>query len=115
MNFQDRLLVSKVELEMTDAEYTRKLNAIDRLLNDPDVPMEPAKVWSLLAGDRARAGHPNARPARGRPRTQQEYAMLLRSERCSVPLVFRLRFGPVPSAGRASSLRDPPKPSSQRS
>ena len=49
MNFQDRLLVSKVELEMTDAEYTRKLNAIDRLLNDPDVPMEPAKVWSLLA------------------------------------------------------------------
>ena len=34
---------------MTDAEYARKLGEIDRLLNDPDVPMEPAKVWSLMA------------------------------------------------------------------
>jgi hypothetical protein len=34
---------------MTDAEYARKLDELDRLLNDPDVPMEPAKVWSLLA------------------------------------------------------------------
>jgi hypothetical protein len=34
---------------MTDAEYSRKLDELDRLLNDPDVPMEPAKVWSLLA------------------------------------------------------------------
>ena len=33
----------------TDAEYARKLDELDRLLNDPDVPMEPAKVWSLLA------------------------------------------------------------------
>jgi hypothetical protein len=37
------------EIGMTDAEYARKLNELDRLLNDPDVPMEPAKVWSLLA------------------------------------------------------------------
>ena len=43
------MLVSKVELDMTDAEYARKLDELDRLLNDPDVPMEPAKVWSLLA------------------------------------------------------------------
>ncbi len=35
---------------MTDAGKTRKLDELDRLLNDPDVPMEPAKVWSLLAG-----------------------------------------------------------------
>lgn len=35
--------------EMTDAEYARKLDELDRLLNDPDVPMEPTKVWSLLA------------------------------------------------------------------
>ena len=35
--------------EMTDTEYARKLDELDRLLNDPDVPMEPAKVWSLLA------------------------------------------------------------------
>jgi hypothetical protein len=34
---------------MTDAEYARKLDELDRLLNDPDVPMEPDKVWSLLA------------------------------------------------------------------
>ncbi len=34
---------------MTDMEYTHKLNELDRLLNDPDVPMEPARVWSLLA------------------------------------------------------------------
>ncbi len=35
--------------DMTDAEYARKLDELDRLLNDPDVPMQPAKVWSLLA------------------------------------------------------------------
>jgi hypothetical protein len=34
---------------MTDAEYARKLDELDRLLNDPDVPMEPGRVWSLLA------------------------------------------------------------------
>ena len=34
---------------MTDADYARKLDELERLLNDPDVPMEPAKVWSLLA------------------------------------------------------------------
>jgi hypothetical protein len=34
---------------MTDTDYARKLEELDRLLNDPDVPMEPAKVWSLLA------------------------------------------------------------------
>jgi hypothetical protein len=34
---------------LTDAEYARRLAELDRLLNDPDVPMEPAKVWSLLA------------------------------------------------------------------
>lgn len=37
------------ETGMTDAEYLRKLDELDRLLNDPDVPMEPARVWSLLA------------------------------------------------------------------
>jgi hypothetical protein len=34
---------------MTDADYTRKLAELDRLLNDPDVPMQPAQVWALLA------------------------------------------------------------------
>ncbi len=34
---------------MTDADCDRKLDELDRILNDPDVPMEPARVWSLLA------------------------------------------------------------------
>jgi hypothetical protein len=34
---------------MTETDYARKLDELDRLLNDPDLPMEPAKVWSLLA------------------------------------------------------------------
>lgn len=34
---------------MTEAEYARKLDELDRLLNDPDVPMQPGRVWSLLA------------------------------------------------------------------
>jgi len=45
---------------MTEIEYTRKLDELDRLLNDPDVPMEPAKVWSLLAEISARAPLPAA-------------------------------------------------------
>jgi len=32
-----------------DADYARKLDELDRLLNDPDVPMQPDRVWSLLA------------------------------------------------------------------
>ena len=34
---------------MTEAEYARKLAEIERLLNDPDVPMQPSRVWTLLA------------------------------------------------------------------
>lgn len=34
---------------MTDHENARKLDELDRLLNDPDVPMDPSRVWSLLA------------------------------------------------------------------
>lgn len=34
---------------MTQDEYARTLDELDRQLNDPDVPMDPAKVWSLLA------------------------------------------------------------------
>ncbi len=33
---------------MTDSEYARKLDELERLLNDPEVQMEPARVWSLL-------------------------------------------------------------------
>jgi hypothetical protein len=34
---------------MSPAECCRKLDEIDRLLNDPDVPMQPDRIWSLLA------------------------------------------------------------------
>jgi hypothetical protein len=34
---------------MTDDEYSRKLDQVDRLLNDPSVPIEPALIWTLLA------------------------------------------------------------------
>jgi len=34
---------------MTDREYSRKLEELDTLLNDPTVPMQPDRIWSLLA------------------------------------------------------------------
>ena len=34
---------------MTETEYAHKLDELDRLLNDPDAPMEPSRIWSLLA------------------------------------------------------------------
>jgi hypothetical protein len=34
---------------MTETEYESMLAELDRLLNDPEVPMQPARVWSLLA------------------------------------------------------------------
>lgn len=34
---------------MTDVEYNRKLEELDQLLNDPDVPMQPDRIWSILA------------------------------------------------------------------
>ncbi len=34
---------------MTETDYSRKLDELDRLLNDPDTRLEPARVWALLA------------------------------------------------------------------
>ena len=34
---------------MDDPDYDAKLLELDRILNDPDSNLEPAKVWSLLA------------------------------------------------------------------
>lgn len=34
---------------MSAAEHDRKIVELDRLLNDPDVPMQPDRIWSLLA------------------------------------------------------------------
>ena len=39
---------------MTELEYERKQEEIDRLLNDPETPMCPDRVWALLE-DLARA------------------------------------------------------------
>ncbi len=33
---------------MTETELTHKLDELDRMLNDPDVQMVPARVWMLL-------------------------------------------------------------------
>jgi hypothetical protein len=33
---------------MTSADYVRKLDELDRLLNDPDVPIQPELIWCLL-------------------------------------------------------------------
>ncbi len=34
---------------MTEQEYAAKLAEVDRLLNDPTVPMVAERVWILLA------------------------------------------------------------------
>ncbi len=34
---------------MTELEFQTKLAELDRLLNDPDVRMDPNRIWTLLA------------------------------------------------------------------
>jgi len=34
---------------MTQRDFEQKLDELDKLLNDPEVPLEPYRVWSLLA------------------------------------------------------------------
>jgi hypothetical protein len=34
---------------MNNTDYGRRMDEIDRLLNDPDVPMDAQRVWSLMA------------------------------------------------------------------
>ena len=36
-------------MAMPEMDETAKLDELDRLLNDPDVPMQAARVWDLLA------------------------------------------------------------------
>jgi len=58
-------------MTMTDADYNRKLDELDRLFNDPDVPMQPDRIWFLLA-DVSRPARPAAdqrQPPAGPPRT----------------------------------------------
>ena len=37
-----------MEVSMTENDYARTLDELDSLLNDPDVPMQPSLIWSLL-------------------------------------------------------------------
>lgn len=50
---------------MSEAEMEAKLSELERLLNDPDVKMDPHRVWSLLAEISRPA--PRPRPAGTRP------------------------------------------------
>ena len=34
--------------DVTNDDYARTLDELDRLLNDPDVPMQPALIWRLV-------------------------------------------------------------------
>lgn len=52
---------------MTEAEYGRKLDELDRLINDPEVPIQPDRVWSLLA-EIATREHAAAAPRRNADR-----------------------------------------------
>lgn len=47
---------------MSDADFERKLIELDRLLNDPDVPMQAARIWTLAA-EVARHGAPTIEDA----------------------------------------------------
>jgi hypothetical protein len=33
---------------MTEIDYAQTLDELERLLNDPDVPMQPELIWRLL-------------------------------------------------------------------
>jgi hypothetical protein len=51
-------------------QHEARIELLDRLLNDPDVPLEPARIWSLLAEIRD-AGYwqlkaPDAAPSQSR-------------------------------------------------
>jgi hypothetical protein len=55
---------------MTDVEYCRKLDELERLLNDPTVPMQPDRIWSLLDDVAGRQAPPPPRfDAREGPHT----------------------------------------------
>lgn len=47
---------------MSEAEIDQRMMELDRLLNDPEVRMDPHRVWSLLA-EIARKARPVLGPA----------------------------------------------------
>ncbi|NMJ43073.1 peptide chain release factor 1 [Roseomonas sp. JC162] len=43
---------------MSDLETDRRMAEVERLLNDPEVRLDPHRVWALLAEIRLRATAP---------------------------------------------------------
>ena len=75
-----REAASRETQDMAEDDRARKLQEIDRVLNDPDVPMQPALVWRLLAEISAQGPQADVMPPqpvarrRGRPTRQAESA-----------------------------------------
>lgn len=53
---------------MTERDIEAKLAELDRLLNDPEVQMDPHKVWSLLAEVSGRLAPAAVRSLPGTPK-----------------------------------------------
>ena len=56
---------------MDDDDYEAKLDELDHLLNDSDAPIEPARVWTLLAEVSLHDQVTPAEPPAGTPRSPQ--------------------------------------------
>jgi len=48
---------------MTNKQYHSKLVELEQLLNDPDVPFAPGRVWALLAETAEIAGSATSLPS----------------------------------------------------
>ena len=53
---------------MTTPERAPELDELDRLLNDPDVPLDPRRIWSLLSNISRRFSTPAAEELNGHAR-----------------------------------------------
>src|SRR3954452_21921638 len=93
-----RIAVHRRSWTVTDSPAPQHAD-LDRLLNDPEVPMDAARIWQLLAASRSPPCHTRAR--KGQRTT------------CGSPLVggessytvFRLRAGPnMPRSDRRGDL-----------
>jgi hypothetical protein len=52
---------------MTSESYERKLAELDDLLNDPNVPFHPSRIWQLMAEISGQAGPVPTPDLRRRP------------------------------------------------
>ncbi|GEM_PF-3795390 len=53
---------------MTDCEYARTLDEVDRLLNDVSIPMQPERIWTLLAQVSRKSLSAGSAPDTSRPK-----------------------------------------------